>query len=97
MVSFIFYLASGYLTKFHRFSVTNNGLLSEFNWKAMNLKGVNKRPFKCRKICQAVQDKFERSMVYQLDVLRCSNKVQVELITLSNCPHGAALENFNQS
>ena len=47
---------------FHRFSVTNNAVLSEFNWKGLNLKGGNKRPFKDLKICKAVKDKHERSM-----------------------------------
>ena len=45
------------------FSVTNNAVLSEFNWKGMNLKGGNKRPFKDLKICKAVKVKHEMSML----------------------------------
>ena len=47
---------------FHRFSVTNNAILSEFNQKGLNLKSGNKRLFKDLKICKAVKGKHERSM-----------------------------------
>ena len=47
---------------FHRFSVTNNAVLSQYNWKELNLKGGNKRPFKDLKIGKAVKGKHEKSV-----------------------------------
>ena len=55
------------LTTFHYFSVTNNTVLSELNWKGMNLKGDDKRSFKGLKICQAVKGS-------EAAVRRCSSK-----------------------
>ena len=55
------------LTTFHYFSVTNNTVLSELNWKGMNLKGDDKRSFRGLKICQAVK-------VSEAAVRRCSSK-----------------------
>ena len=45
---------------FHRLSVTNNAILSKFNWKGLCLKGENKRSFKDLKICKAVKGKHEK-------------------------------------
>ena len=50
---FFFYLVNWQM--FHRFSITNNAVLSEFNWKTTILKGGNKRPFKDLKICLVLQ------------------------------------------
>ena len=47
-------------------SVTNNAVLSKFNWKWLNLKGGNKRPFNDLKICKAVKGKHGSSMFYPL-------------------------------
>ena len=48
---------------FYHFSVTNNAVLLEVNWKGLNLlKGGNKPPFKDLKICKAVESKHERTM-----------------------------------
>ena len=42
---------------FHRFSVANNAVLSEFSWKRLQSKGVNKSPFKDMKICKSLKRK----------------------------------------
>ena len=42
---------------FHRFSLTNNAVLSDLSWKVLGLKGANKCPFKDLKICKAVKVK----------------------------------------
>ena len=39
-------LGIGQLRNFHPFSVTNNAVLLEFNWRGINMKSGNKRPFK---------------------------------------------------
>ena len=47
---------------FHRFSVTNNAVLSELTWKGLDLKNGIKSPFKDLKICQEVKDKHKRNI-----------------------------------
>ena len=46
----------------HCFSLTNNAVLSKFNWKGFDLNVGNKRPFKNLKICKAVKGKHERTI-----------------------------------
>ena len=60
-------LGIGQLTNFHRFSVSNNATLSEFNWKGVNVKGGNKCPFETLKICKPVKGKHQRSMNFPVD------------------------------
>ena len=51
---------------FHRFSLSKNSDLSEFNWKGLEFKGGNKRPCKDLKFCEAVKGEHQRSMFLQL-------------------------------
>ena len=48
---------------FNRVSVSNNAVLSELNWKWMDIKGSHKHPFKNLKTCQVVKSKLGRSIV----------------------------------
>ena len=48
---------------FYRFSVTNNTVLSECNRKGSNLKGGKKSPFNDFKICKAIKDNHEMSII----------------------------------
>ena len=72
---------------FHRFSITNNAVLSEFNWKTTILKGGNKRPFKDLKICLVVQ--FDRSMVLPVGCIKLHSYSVSWINTLIICLHRA--------